>query len=118
MAEPTHYRPLSPREQALLDLLLAENFPGAKELRVQAQSVRGRLWNGLASLVELDVSEPRAPRANVTERVPVEAEMSDTEAPQALLLHVVDGMLNCLELVVYDLEETAELPEPSAFARP
>ncbi len=87
-------------------------------MRIQAGSVRGRLWNGVVTLVELEVADPLAPRAQVTERVPVEAEMSDPDAPQELLLRVVDGLLNCLELVSYDAEEPAELPEPSAFARP
>lgn len=112
------YRPLLPRERALLDLLLTENSPGAAGLRLQSASVRGRLWNDDdPTLVELQVVDPAAPRAEVITRVPVEAETINGTLPHQLLVHVVDGLLNCLELVTYGTE-VDELPDATAFARP
>ena len=66
-------RPLSDRERSLLELLLAENFPGADELRAQARAVRAKgLWEDRASILLLEVTDPNAPRANVVHTVPVE----------------------------------------------
>jgi hypothetical protein len=118
MAKPQPFRPLLPRERELLDLLLAEEFPGVRELRIQAESVEGRPWNGLATLVELTVTDPLAPRAKVKDRVPVEAELSGVDPPQELLLHVVGGLLETLELVSDDGDDPTELPGASAFERP
>ncbi len=111
------YRPLLPRERALLDLLLAEDFPGAPQLRRQSASVRGRLWNDDPTFVELHVADSDAPRATVVARVPVEAETIHETPPQQLLVHVVEGLLDCLELVTYGTE-MEELPDPTAFDRP
>ena len=111
------YRPLLPRERALLDLLLAEDFPGAPELRLQAASVRGRLSNNDPTMVELQVVDPNAPRAEVITRVPVEAEVIGVTPPQEVLIHVVDGRLDCLELVTYGTV-LEELPDVASFDRP
>lgn len=67
------YRPLEPRERALVDPLIAEDFPGATELRVEANAVLCRLYNVDPTLLELRVADPVAPRALVITRVPVEA---------------------------------------------
>jgi hypothetical protein len=112
------YRLLSVRERAALDLLLSADFPGADELRVQAQSVRGRLWKGLAVMVELEVSDSSAPRAEVVERVPVETKVRDAWPPLELRLHVVNGFLDCIELVAADGKDPAELPNAETLEPP
>ena len=110
-------RPLLPRERALLDLLLAEDFPGAPELRLQAASARGRRPDDDPTLVGLQVVDPNVPRAEVITRVPVEAEVIDVTPPQQLLVHVVDGLPDCLELVTYGTV-LDELPNAAAFDQP
>jgi hypothetical protein len=105
------FRPLSKRERALLNLLLAAEFPGVRELRVQAESVRGRPWNGLATLLEFEVTDPQAPRAPVTSGVPVETEVRGADPPQELLLHVRRGLLDSMDLTSYDGEDPTELPD-------
>ena len=111
-------RALSERERALLDLLLAEAFPGVEALRVQAQSVRVRgLWEGLPAVVLLEVCDPAAPRAEVVHPVPVETHVRGTEPPQELLLFVWDGVLDSIELL-NPAEGLRELPDVASFERP
>src|SRR5579862_4819294 len=93
-------RPLSAREQELLDLLLAEEFPGVEALRLQARSLHVRgLHEGLPTVVLLEVADPNAPRAQVAQIIPVEARVRGAEPPQELLLFVKEGLLESLELV-------------------
>ncbi|HTU84334.1 MAG TPA: hypothetical protein VMF57_02100 [Solirubrobacteraceae bacterium] len=109
-------RPLSDREQALLDVLLAEQFSGVEALRVQAQSVRVRgLHEGLPTVVLLEVADRDAPRADVVHAVPVEAVV---RGEGELLLFVKQGLLDSIELVTYAGDEPAELPTVEALERP
>jgi hypothetical protein len=112
-------RPLSARERSLLDFLLAEDFPGAEALRMQAQTVRVKgLWEGLPSVVLLEVADGSAPRANVLHTVPVEAKVRDVDPPQELLLFVENGFLDSIELVDYSGSDEAELPLAAALEPP
>lgn len=87
-------RPLSDRERSLLELLLAENFPGADELRAQARAVRAKgLWEDRASILLLEVTDPNAPRANVVHTVPEETKCGTPTPPQELLLFVKERLL-------------------------
>lgn len=104
-------RPLSEREQALLELLLPQEFSGAEQLRMQARSVRVKaLWNGLPAIVLLEVGDAAAPTAEVVHTVPVETRVRGVDPPQDVLLFVKGGMLDSIELVDYGEEEPAELP--------
>ena len=103
-------RPLTALERAVLDLLLSEPFPGRDELRDQAADVKvnGGCDCGCAT-VDLLVSGDSIPPAPVLRRVPVEA--TTTAGPAAdVLLHVVNGRLNELEVFRHD-GEPAALPD-------
>ena len=107
----TFPRPLSDHERSLLEFLLAEDFPGADELRAQARAVRVKgLWERRPSVVLLDVTNRDAPRANVVHTLPVEARVRDAEPPRELLLFVKDGLLESLEVVDYDSSNQSGLP--------
>lgn len=93
-------------ERAILDKLLDQDFPGAKELREQA-SCAMILDDSVPGVVVFHV--PEGPSAPVNQRVPVagcfksgqgldEDDLYTVEA----LLHVVDGRLNELEIVAPD----------------
>ncbi|MCJ2047854.1 hypothetical protein MKK58_25435 [Methylobacterium sp. J-078] len=95
------WRALVPGEVAVLNLLLATDFPGRSELAAQARSALARRVDQEGSLrFQADV-----PRAGVRVRVPVEGHYHDDgSAPGPhrpavnLLLHVVDGRLHELEV--------------------
>ena len=108
-------RPLSDRERALLELLLAEEFPGAAALRAQARTVRVRgLHEGLPTVVLLE-ADSDAPRAEVVHTVPVEAVV---RGEGELLLFVKQGLLDSIELVTYGEVRPTELPSVGALERP
>jgi hypothetical protein len=108
---PSFPRELTELERSLLDRLLAEEFPGANELRVQAQAVRVKGYgDDVPSILLLEVVDDHAPRASVVHTVPVETRVRDAEPPQELLLFVTDGLLDSLELVDYGLSEPGTLP--------
>ena len=91
----------TPREAAIIDALLAEEFEGVVDLRAQA---RGLLVRQVFEDGTLDLIVPAsAPAANVSHRVPVEAQCDDADGlPILILLHVIDGRLNELEIVKGD----------------
>ena len=104
----TPRRPTS-AERSLLARLLAADFPGARELRQQAATLR--VVKALADgTLDLHV-DAGAPRADVPSRVPVEADYDDEDGvPVSLLLHVLDGMLAELEVVKADGSPVARPP--------
>jgi hypothetical protein len=90
------FRPLQRNERALLDALLAASFPGKETLAAQIALATARLLDGDGSL-ELAVRD--APAATVVRRIPVEAEVEDRDGVTIhILLHVVDGYANELEV--------------------
>jgi hypothetical protein len=97
-------RHLDDDERAILDALLAVDFPGAAALRAQARAVRvaGRACGCGCPSITLTV--PRgAPKAHVVGRVPVSASGRDGSGTHVgVLLHVVDGELH--EIEAYDVE--------------
>ena len=108
-------RALEPQEVAVLDLLLATDFPGRSELAAQARSARVRRIDHEGSLrFQVD-----GPQADVRGRVPVEGHYHDDprlgpHRPAVnLLLHVVDGRLH--ELEVYKDDGSAILIQPFAI---
>lgn len=84
-------------EAAMLRALLAEEFPGNHGLRLQARHARVKRIDENGSLrifVPDDVED-----ASVARRIPVEAELPDTDDVMIhVLLHVVDGKLHELEI--------------------
>jgi hypothetical protein len=114
MAE--QWRPLDDRERALIEkLLTSESFPGSKELLRQLDGIVARQVFEDGTL-DLRVSDT-APRAQVQARVPVEAEMTDADGTGILiLLHVVDGRLNELEVVKGDDTPIVQQPTGSQIS--
>lgn len=114
MNEP--WRALEPAEVAVLDLLLANDFPGRSELAAQARSA-------LASRIDHEGSlrfQVDGPQAEVRGRVPVEGHYHDDGSGPGphrpavnLLLHVVEGRLH--ELEVYKDDGSAILIQPFAI---
>jgi hypothetical protein len=101
-------RPLTASERGALDALLAVDFPGVAELRIQARTVRAT--EGCACgcpTVNLEV-DSEAPRAAVTSGVPVEANVVDEGA--GLILFVADGRLSLLEYWTTEDETPTEFP--------
>jgi hypothetical protein len=103
-------RPLTSTERAVLDVLLAVDFPGAAELRAQAPTARvtGRCECGCPT-VDLSVDQA-TPVANVEGRVPIEADVLEGQAG-GLVLFVDEGRLSCLEYWTVDGTPT-EFPSP------
>jgi len=104
-----HARPLTPNERAALDTLLAADFPGAAELRAQSPTARvtGRCGCGCPT-IDLAVDEA-VPRAQVTSRMPVEADVPDGGG---LIVFVDDGRLSCLEYWFTTDEKPSGFPPP------
>ncbi|GLY34978.1 hypothetical protein Amsp01_010020 [Amycolatopsis sp. NBRC 101858] len=103
-------RPLTPRERAVLDLVLATDFPGAAELRVQARTawVTGRCACGCPT-IDLAVDDA-APVADVGSGVAVEVDVADG----GLIVFVDDGRLSGLEYWTVG-DTPAEFPPPGAI---
>lgn len=89
-------RPLTPDESALISALLSVPFAGREALSTQAGVLAVRPLDADGSL-ELAPSD--GPRADVVGRIPVEGELEDLDGVTIhVLLHVVDGYLNELEI--------------------
>lgn len=76
------------------------------------------LWEDRPSIVLLEVTDSRTPRASVVHTVPVETKVRDADPPQELLLFVKDGLLDSIELVDYSGSDPVELPDPEAVEPP
>lgn len=93
------WRQLTDNERRLVEKLLSPEFPGCEALRAQLDTARVSVIDQDGSL-QFRVS---GPSAKVTQRVATEAYYFDAEGTGLrpavhLLLHVVDGMLNELEV--------------------
>jgi len=90
-------RRLSNGEHAVLKRLLDEDFQGVSALREQLGAIQVRPIDSEGSL-KLQPEEG-APRAEVAQRVPVEAELKDHDGFMIhVLLHVIDGLMDELEI--------------------
>src|SRR5436190_20284344 len=92
-------RELTLSEKQLLEKLLEPDFPGRDELRSQLARSKVRTLHEDGSMQFVDVE---GPTASVVERIPVEATYDDGDGiPILVLLHVIDGKLNELEIVKF-----------------
>lgn len=112
---PQGHDALTTLERRLLEKLLSMEFPGVRELREQARTVRaaGRHC-GAGRSTDLVVSGS-APLAAVDRRIPVEGSVlvSDAEGVSGhLLLHVLDGRLSGLEYYIGDGRDADDYPQP------
>jgi hypothetical protein len=110
-------RPLSGPEQATLAVLLAELFRGCAALRRQADiaRVKEECTCGCGSIALVVDHDPKI-RADVSERIPVEGRSTvpaEDGAAVEVLLHVVDGYMNELEIVPYT--ESVHFPDPQTL---
>ncbi len=90
------FRPLSELERQLLAVLLSTDFSGRDALveQVAETSVREIDRNGSLEFESSDETP-----AEVARRIPVEAELDDSDGVTIhVLLHVVDGLLKELEV--------------------
>lgn len=100
-------------EAAILHVLLEAEFPGRDVLAAQLRSARVTLLDSNGSL-RFEVRE--GGQAGVVRRIPVEAETEDGDGVTVhLLLHVVDGLLNELEIYREDSKSLKRAIDPSAL---
>jgi len=95
----------------VLAKLLSVEFPGRSALLIQAARANGRRIDRNGSLALTPA--PDSPVAEVTRRIPVEAEVDDRDGVVVhILLHVLDGYLNELEIYREDSALLQREPEP------
>ncbi|MFE7122458.1 hypothetical protein ACFU99_44250 [Streptomyces sp. NPDC057654] len=107
-------RPMSSGERDVVELILANEFPGAVELRAQVDFVQVvAKWGIDSASVDLLVLEgaPRSP--GVTGVIPVDATVMDEAASLfgEILLWAVDGYLSAIEYAWYGDEPPSTLPD-------
>jgi hypothetical protein len=106
-------RELTKPELALLEALLAEPFQGRTELIRQVPGIRCRRIDEDGSLRLAATGPP----AVVHDRVPVTGHALDIDgAPVEVLLHVVDGLLDEIELYRQDTRTVLGLPDPATMS--
>jgi hypothetical protein len=104
-------RPLSEDERALLDALLAHDFPGVDQLREQALHVTAKRGCECGcGTIEFVADGTSMPRSGATNPVPVDGFVTTADGDEAggLILFVRDGMLQSLE--IYSHAEPLPLP--------
>jgi hypothetical protein len=102
------FRPLKPHERELLEKLLEPEFPGRDELRQQLGSLTAKQIMDDGTLELKCDSTCCAP---VKCRVATEGQCPDADGiPIAVLLHVVHGFMNELEIFKHDGSEIRNPP--------
>ena len=105
------FRDFTAYEQEIIGRLLEKAFPGRDEICEQIKNCLVRAIdedNSLGFLVRSNV------KAKVKKRIPVEAEVHDTDGILIhILLHVVEGKVNELEIYKEDGSPILERPDPS-----
>ncbi|MFD5258840.1 hypothetical protein ACFWM5_39265 [Streptomyces bobili] len=112
-------RPMSPGERAVVELILANEFPGAAELRAQVGFVQVvAKWGVDSASVDLLVLEgaPRSP--GVAGVIPVDATVVDESGSLfgEILLWATDGYLSAIEYAWYGDEPPSVLPDIAMIA--
>ncbi len=108
-----HPRELAPTERAILEHLLSKEFPGVAALRLQLPLVRVEEECKDCLTIGLFIHHEEALRAVVEHQIPIEAEGNDLDGIRIhILLHVVDGYMDELEIFREDPNPIQELPPP------
>jgi len=112
MGEELNYRHLSSSEREVLGRLLGASFPGCEALRGQLVSVQARYADENGGIwLRVD---PLTKPADVIRRIPVEAEYDDGDGIRVhLLLHVLNGYMNELEVFREDSGPVLESADPN-----
>ncbi len=105
------FREMNDSERAILARLLEFPFPGS-------EGVAEQLQNGLVRQIDdngtLDFLVKTNTKVNVHNSVPVEAEAEDLDGTTVhLLLHVIEGIAQGLEVYKDDSSPVIKMPEPS-----
>jgi hypothetical protein len=96
-------RPLTDAELSILNKLLSKDFPSRNELKAQISESSALPTNDPDNYGSVLLSTKSTVKAQVNERIPVEATVNDTDGvPVNILLHVVDGIVNELEILKVD----------------
>jgi hypothetical protein len=113
MARPRAFRRPSDAERKLLDTLLIASFPGKDALVQQLVSAEVRSIDEGGSF---RIRTSNGPLAEVVRRIPVEAELEDLDGVTIhVLLHVVDGRLDELEIYRDDSRPVQRAIAPGAL---
>lgn len=108
MARSATKSPLTAEERRLLDAFLAQDFPGASELRAQAGTVvASRGCDCGCGTINLHPEGDRGlPRVSVTSPLPLQGTVKDEsgELVGGLLLFVEEGLLASLEVYSFGPE--------------
>jgi hypothetical protein len=111
------YRQPTNDEFELLNRMLEVDFQGAKELKHQLAGLLVKsLDKGIDNYdsIELKVSSGRS--VKVEKRVPVVARAYDSDGtPIEVLLHVLNGQLNELEVIKFDGTPIVDRPKASEY---
>lgn len=113
-ASETVPRPLTPHERAILDLLLGGDFPGAAELRVQAERVQvvARCGCGCDSY-DVGLTDPDVPRADFPNGpIPQELAVTDPDGTYygSIIMLAHNGVLSYLDFHTWDDRPLTGLP--------
>lgn len=107
-------RQLNGNEIQILDALLGSDFPGRSDLIKQISQCRVSCIDKNGSL-RFFVGDS-APATRVRMRIPVEAEYSDDDGVAVhVLLHVVDGRVDELEVYKDDLSPIMRKPDAASL---
>jgi hypothetical protein len=110
MRDDSTYRPPTESEKDLVAHLLSADFPGAAALRAQLASCVVKVIDNEGSL---SIRVADSPPAGVTRRIPVEAERYEEDGVFThVLLHVLDGFLNELEIYRDDSKPVLRVVTP------
>ncbi|ORT53399.1 hypothetical protein [Streptomyces sp. CB03238] len=103
----------------MVELILAQGFPGAAELRAQIDFVEVvAQWAEGSVSVDLRVREGAPRSAGASGVIPVDATVVDTSGSLIgeILLWATDGYLSAIEYAWYGDEPPSVLPEPGLIA--
>jgi hypothetical protein len=104
------FRSLTEDEHALIERLLSADFEGREALAEQLEAAVVRRIDADGSL---EFAPSGGPPAHTARRIPVEAEFEDEDGVTVhLLLHVLDGLLNELEVFREDSKPLLAQPSP------
>lgn len=107
--DPDNYRQVGSEERVLIERLLRNPFPGRDELRVQLNTLTVIEIDERGSLALFSAGD--GPSAPVARRIATEAFYEDKDGVRVnILLHVVDGRLNELEIFRDDSQPLQSSP--------
>jgi hypothetical protein len=110
--ENLHARELRPEERRVIAWLFSVPFPGHQELLLQLPFLRVVGEIPCCPTLKLQVSSEAAAPAPVLRHVPVEAEGTDaTGSAASILLHVVHGYMEELEVVFWAGGHSRQFPQ-------